>query len=151
MKRDSCGGFSLVEVVLALGLLAAVLLSVCGLFLLGERQVRSGRAHSSALAVARDILEEMSARGFHDLHVALGLDGSAAAYTVDTRSNAFAAGWQRALDRELRGAHARIELRSVGEGAAVALREAVAVRLTVTVFWSEGPRARRVRLATLRT
>jgi type II secretory pathway component PulJ len=45
-------GFSLVEVVIALGLLAGVLITISGLFVMGAKQVKSGRASSEALAVA---------------------------------------------------------------------------------------------------
>lgn len=143
-------GFSLVEVIVALGLLAAVLLSISGLFLVGDRQVKSGRTHSSALAVARDIVEEMNGWGYVDVYRGFGLSGSASSYTVDTRSNTAAAKWQQALDRDLQGSYALIGLESIADGAAPALDAATAVRVTVTVFWNEGLRARSVQLATVR-
>ena len=43
-------GFSLAEVVVALGLLASVLLSIAGLVVMGARQLHGGRSSSEALA-----------------------------------------------------------------------------------------------------
>ena len=78
MKRKRQRGFSLVEVVVALGLLSAVLISISGLFVLAHKQVDGGRKHSVALSVARDILEEMDGWSFRQLYLEYGLDGSAA-------------------------------------------------------------------------
>ena len=63
-------GFSLVEVVVALGLLAAVLISISGLFVLAHKQVDGGRKNSVALSVARDILEEMDGWSYRQLYQA---------------------------------------------------------------------------------
>ena len=43
MIRQREQGFSLVEVILALGILAGVLISIAGLFIMGSKQVKSGR------------------------------------------------------------------------------------------------------------
>ena len=52
------------------------------------------------------------------------------------------------LDRELQNAWAEVRLQSVDEsGAGPALAVAPAIRVEVTVHWSEGLRDRRVRLA----
>ena len=50
MRRRDEKGFSLIEVVIALGLLAGVLIAIAGLFILGGRSVKSGRTSSEALA-----------------------------------------------------------------------------------------------------
>jgi type II secretory pathway pseudopilin PulG len=145
------GGFSLVEAVVALGLLAGVLIAISGLFTLANQQLDGGRNHTVALAAAKDIVEEMNGWGFRQVWTAYGFDGSAASYTVDSRTNAFAAPWQAALENRLSHCHAEIVVESVTDtGPGPALRDAAAVRLRVTVFWSEGPRGRSVSLATVR-
>lgn len=145
-------GFSLVEVIIALALLGAVLISLSGLFVLGARQVRSGRDHSIALSVARDIQEEMNGWSFHWQHEAFGVDATQVTATVDSRSPGYASKWQTLLERELQEAHALIELSSVSDagGGPPALQDAEAIRVRVTVFWQEGLRTRSAALAAVR-
>jgi prepilin-type N-terminal cleavage/methylation domain-containing protein len=151
MELRRKGGFSLIEVVVALGLLAAVLISVSGLFVLAHRQVDSGRKHSVALSVARDILEEMDGWGFRQLYMEYGFDGSASSYTADSRSNDVAAGWQEALNAELQSSYAEILIESLDEaGSPPALTAARGIRVQITVHWMEGLRPRSVRLASVR-
>jgi prepilin-type N-terminal cleavage/methylation domain-containing protein len=151
MKRTRQRGFSLVEVVVALGLLAAVLISISGLFVLAHKQVDGGRKHSVALSVARDILEEMDGWSFRQLYLEYGEDGSAPSYAIDSRTNASAEDWQQALEAELSECHAEILLQALAEsGSPPALADAPAIRIDITVFWKEGLRPRSVRLAMIR-
>ncbi len=144
-------GFSLVEVILALGLLAFALVSIASLSVLGSRQLRSGRASTAALAVARSILEEMEGWGFRQTYEGLGLDGAAPIYSVDSRVNPAASSWQQDLEAALGGGHAEIDLASVEPGQAPPpMNRARAIRVLVTVRWSEGVRRRAVQLATVR-
>jgi type II secretory pathway pseudopilin PulG len=144
-------GFSLVEVVIALGLLAGVLIAISGLFVLANRQLDGGRNQSIALATARDILEEIDSWGFHQVYSTFGLDGASSAYTVDSRTNAYAARWQAELESRLAEAHAEIVIESAADsGSGPALHQARAIRVRVTVRWSDGLRPRQVSLATLR-
>jgi Tfp pilus assembly protein PilV len=143
-------GFSLAEVVVALGLLAGVLVSMAGLLVVGNRLVRSGRASSEGLVVARAILEEMDSWSFsRNWEAFSSCDPSAPICTVNSGLDAAAAEWQAQLDRTLVGARALIVVQALGEPPP-ALRETGALRLTVTVSWIEGTRARRVQLATVR-
>ena len=93
MRRNE-RGFSLVEIVVALGLLAFVLISIAGLFIIGGKQIKSGRTSSEAMALAREIHEEMNAWGYTQLWSVFGYNGQAATYTVDTRTNAACTAWQ---------------------------------------------------------
>ena len=150
-RARQAGGFSLVEVVIALGLLAGVLLSVAGLFVLANRQLDGGRNHSVALSVARDVLEEMEGWSYRQLYESLGSDGSTAALVVDSRVDASAAKWRQQLEEELFEGRVEIRVESITDsGSPPALRNAVAIRLQVTVHWKEGPRERSVRLAVVR-
>ena len=144
-------GFSLVEVVIALGLLAGVLLSIAGLFAVADRQLQGGKNHTVALAVARDILEEMDGWAYEQVYTTFGLDGSASTYTVDSTTNSYAAKWRPQLESELGGCSASITIASAVEsGSPPALRDAHTIRIGVTVSWSEGPRVRNVSLVTVR-
>jgi prepilin-type N-terminal cleavage/methylation domain-containing protein len=153
MSRHRQGGFSLVEVIIALALLGAVLISLSGLMTLGNRQVNSGRTQTQAVAVARDILEEMNGWGFHQTYEAFGLDGSRPDTNppIDTRVEPFAAKWQPLLERELQDGWAEITLQSIdGTNNPPDLVLATAIRVVVTIHWREGPRSRSVQLATVR-
>lgn len=153
-------GFSLVEVVIALGLLAGVLITISGLFVVGAKQVKSGRTSSEALAVAKEIHEGMYGWGYSQLWEAFGYDGQAATYTVDTRSCAACNSWQATLATKLGpSAYANIKLDSVANaiGAVSNLADASgailakSVRVSVTVYWTEVPgRERSVTLGTTR-
>jgi len=151
MRRRADRGFSLVEVILALGLLATVLISIAGLFILGGSQVRSGRSSSEALSVARAILEEMEGWRFPDLYERWGVDGAAASYRIDTRTNAAATRWQTELDSMLRGAYGMVEITSLGPGSSPPpLNRTRAIRVVVTVHWDDGGRHRKIELGTVR-
>ena len=151
--RGSEAGFTLVEVIVALGLLASVLLVMAHLFALANQQLDGGRNQSHALAVAKDVLEEMGSWGFEQSWAHYGFDGSASSYTIDSTSDAFAAKWQSVLEQELDHCRAEILVESVDESPpGPALRDADAIRIRVTVFWDEqvGRRSRSVSLATVR-
>jgi type II secretory pathway pseudopilin PulG len=143
-------GFTLVDVLLGLGLVAVVLISIAGLFSLGARHVKGGRTDSEALAAARTILEEMEGWGFRQSYAMYGFDGSATAYTVDTRTNAYASKWQPALGQTLPSGYATILLESLGPGAPPPMNTTLAIRIMVTVHWDQQSRHRTIRLATVR-
>ena len=148
MRRSNEAGFSLIEVVIALGLLAGVLIAIGGLFILGGKSVKSGRTSSEALAMGKEIVEEMNGWGFTQLWENFGYDGQAATYTVDTNTCATSdcTSWQTALVGKLgSSAHATIKIDSVTQGAgappnfqdaggAVTTKN---VRLTVSVLWTQ--------------
>lgn len=158
MTRSNERGFSLVEVVIALGLLAGVLISIAGLFIIGGKQVKSGRTSSEAMALAREIHEEMNAFGYTQIWGYFGYNGQATTYTVDTRTNASCTAWQNTLRTKLgTGAYANIKLDSVTNAAGTTNNFADAggnvlartVRVSVTVNWTEIPgRARSVTVGT---
>jgi len=144
-------GFSLIEVVLSLGLLAGVLISMTWLFVLGSHHAKSGRTASEALSVARTIIEETQGWGYNQTYLNYGLNGSAASYSVDSRTNSYAAKWQTLLNEKLLNSYALIELESlVPTGTPPALDSADAIGVTVTVVWFENKRERRVDLRMVR-
>ena len=160
MSRGDERGFSLVEVVIAMGLLAGVLIAIGGLFIVGGKQVKSGRTSSEALAVGKEIHEDMIGWGYSQLWAMFGYDGQAANYTVDTRACVACTAWQTTLATKLGPeAFANIRVESVGvvSGAKPNFADASgnvlakAVRVSVTVNWTEVPgRLRSVTLGTTR-
>jgi Tfp pilus assembly protein PilV len=150
-RRTNESGLSLVEVILALGLLGAVLISIAGMFVVSEKQVESGKTSTEALAVARTILEEVQGLGFQQTYEVFGLDGTAATYQVASDSNAYAGKWQTTLDESIgRDSVATIDIASVAAGTPPSLDSARAIRVTVTIGWTEGERPREVVVSTVR-
>jgi prepilin-type N-terminal cleavage/methylation domain-containing protein len=154
MLRDE-RGFSLIEVVVALALMAGVLISIAGLFIIGGRQVESGRTSTEALSVARGIIEQMQKWGFRQTYQLFGQNGSAASYTFDTRTitdppTTGMAKWQPMLIEKIPGSYATIQVSSLGPGTPPVLSLTRAMRVVVTVRWNEGLRQRQVQLATVR-
>lgn len=58
--RNTKRGFSLVEVLIAMGLLATVLLAVMTLFVWGRRNVYSGKQMTKAIAIGNRVLEDLA-------------------------------------------------------------------------------------------
>ena len=145
MRRRNQEGFSLIEVVIALGLLAGVLIAIAGLFVLGGKSVKSGRTSSEALASAREIMEEMNGWGYTQLWGNFGLNGAATTYTVDTATctTADCTSWQGTLRSKLGStAHATIKLDSVAQGVTAPSNfnntaNCKNVRVTVNVLWTQ--------------
>jgi type II secretory pathway pseudopilin PulG len=151
MKKTGQGGYSLIEVILSLGLLAGVMLPSAWLLDLAAHQAKSGRTASEALAVARSIQEEMQSWGFHQTHLQYGLDGTATSYAIDTRTNAYASRWQATLEEKLDRPWATILLESTGPGGTAPTMDGTrAIRITVTVYWRERSRHRSISLTATR-
>jgi prepilin-type N-terminal cleavage/methylation domain-containing protein len=162
MKRRDERGFSLVEVIIALALLAGVMIAIAGLFVLGGRSVKSGRTSSEALAAGKEIVEEMNNWAFGQLWQNFGFTGAAKTYTADTSTctTADCIAWQSALVAKLGpSAHATIKLDSVAQASLtvpdfenpVGTVLARNVRLTVSVIWRQVPgRNRQVSVVTTR-
>lgn len=155
MKRRTENGLSLVEVVLALGLMGMVLISVAGMYVLSQRQVASGRTSTEALAVARTIMEEMNGWSFHQTYQMFGYDGSANSYTVDTRTSSFGDHWQTTLTDTLGpAAYAEIVITSIASSGTWPLNDTLNtknIQVVVTVHWEEGLRVRQMQAVTVRT
>src|SRR5262245_46732599 len=70
--RNGERGFSLIEVVLAIGILAGVLLSICSMFILGGRQLKGGKTMTEATALSHDIMETFDKVSFASLYTTFG-------------------------------------------------------------------------------
>jgi len=143
-------GFSLIEVIVALGILAGVLVSVAGLFVVGERQVARGRHQSTALVAAQTILEEIGVWNYDALWERFDSPGDVpalTALTTDTNPDSAASKWQPFLQEVLSNGRAEIRVESC-DGSN--LNVTTAVRVVVTVSWDETTRTQRTELAMVR-
>jgi prepilin-type N-terminal cleavage/methylation domain-containing protein len=159
MLRRSEDGFSLVEVILALALLGAVLISISGLFVIGGRSVQSGRTSSEALAAARTVLEDINHWGFRQTYMIFGIDHTATTAapvrtdvaTGDAHLDEMLQRWQGLIGGKLFDGYATVELEPLGYDSTIPqFQNARAIRITVTVFWNEGIRPRQAEIRSVK-
>lgn len=129
-------GTSLIETIVALGLLTGVLLSACGLFESAARQVRAAANVSLALATARTVLEELELASFQGVLALLACDGALASCEAAATVPAVAA-WNARAGKALHDGLVQVEVETVDGSALV---QAPGLRVRVRVSWSEGPR-----------
>jgi hypothetical protein len=143
----------MVEVLLALGLLGAVLVSITSLFILGGKRVAQGRERTEAVSAATHItetLDNMSYRGLYTNFTTVSDPGSASGpLTVDSRSHSVAQslGWQNLIDEKLQNGFAIVTIERIG---GTSFRTAKGIRARTTVYWDDLNRTRNVTLETVR-
>ena len=150
--RIAKSGFSLVEVILAMGLLGGVMISISSMFILGGREVQSGKQTTEALSIAQDIAEEIKTFSFRGTY--LFFEGSSSDTTLQADSSSPgdpADKWQPDLDARFHEGKALIDIIPVGgPDTPPQLGSADFLRVRVTVEWLQGQRNRSVSLQTLR-
>lgn len=72
-RRSSQRGYSIIEVMIAMGLLATVMLSIAALFLFGRKSVYSGKQMTRAVAIANDVLEDLANISADSAYSAFGI------------------------------------------------------------------------------
>ena len=143
-------GFSLVEVVLAMGIMAGVLISISSMFILGGRQVKTGKTITEATALAHDIMESFEKQSFTALWANLGAASTDTTRTVNsTTIGSPIVPWQAEIARKLDNGVATVTILAMGPGTPN-FGSATGLKLTVTVSWNELGRAKSVSLSTVR-
>ncbi|HEX7807698.1 MAG TPA: prepilin-type N-terminal cleavage/methylation domain-containing protein, partial [Thermoanaerobaculia bacterium] len=91
-KRKSERGYNLIEVMIAMALLGTVLISIMTLFVMGRKNVYSGKEMTAAVSMNTRVSEDLSGMTVDEVYAAFGIDptstaaltGSAYNVTVDT-------------------------------------------------------------------
>ena len=162
-------GYSLIEVLIAIALLGTVLLSITGLFLAGRKNVYSGKQMTQAIAVANEVLEDLSQVDKSQMMSAFVLPSTAGA-TVPFNGTSYANSFMRTttniststqnpsiafLDRwnnmivtqnRLRNGTVTLILTPTADpvNATAHMDTATILRMRVFVTWNEGMRSRYV-------
>jgi len=143
-------GFSLIEVVIAIGILAGVLLSICSMFILGGRQLKTGKTMTEATTIAHDIMETFDKLSFTALYTTFGAVTTDTTKTVTSTSGPNAISpWQPEIARKLDNGSASVTVLAMGPGTPN-FGAALGIRMTVTVTWTELGRQQTVKLSTTR-
>ena len=162
-RRDEAG-YSLIECLLAAGLLTGVLVSVSGLFILGSQSVRSGRELTKATTIGNSCMEQVMSWPYEKVY---GMAGGIA--TDQTRSfstnsanpsfvgsttdiadwTAIANAWRDDARQQLPKGELTYKVDGMGrlptstDAGRVAYQDASFLRVTVTVTWIERGNRRR--------
>jgi len=145
-------GFSLIEVTLALGLLATVLISIATLFILGGKQVHQGKSTTSATALTHTIMERIDQLPYTDTYTYFGGTAATASMAVDTVTTGNNANqWQSEIMSRLGpSGHALIQVTPLGSASPLNMGSGSALQVKISVVWRELGRNRTVALQTIR-
>jgi len=149
-NQDPEAGFSLIEVVIAIGVLAGVLLSIASMFILGGRQVKTGKTLTEATALAQGLMEQFDKESFNSLYLNLGAVATDTTRTVlSTSTGSPIQSWQTEIARKLNNGLAAVRIDAVGPSSPN-FGSAAGIKVTVTLNWNELGRAQSVAMSTVR-
>ena len=149
-RGRSESGFSLIEVILAIGVMSGVMLSIASMFILGGRQVKTGKTITEATALAQDLMEAFDKQSFVSLYTNLGAAATDTTRTVlSTTTGSPIVSWQTEIDRKFASGVGQVTIDAVGNGTPN-FGNCAGIKLTVTVSWSELGRPQSVKLSTVR-
>jgi type II secretory pathway pseudopilin PulG len=89
LRKES--GYSLVEVLVAMGIFGAVVMSIMTLFYMGQRNITSGKKMSEGVAAATKVDEDLSGMTRQSVYDAFKIDDTTALTTITTDSGQGAA------------------------------------------------------------
>jgi len=151
-KPNRQDGFSLIEVTLALGLLATVLISIASLFIIGGKQVHQGKSTTSATAVGQTIMERIDQLPYVETYGYFGgtdTSTSLVVSTVTTGNNANQ--WQSEINSRLGpNASGTIFITPLGSASPLNMGSGSALQVKISVVWRALGRNRTVALQTIR-
>jgi type II secretory pathway pseudopilin PulG len=162
--RRATAGYSLIECLLAAGLMTGVLASISGLFIVGTQSVKSGRELTKATAIGNSALEQVLGWNYDKVYAVAG--GAAAdrtrtwstdlanpSFTGTTAEvaemNAVLDDWREKVRTDLRLGKLTYRVDGLGrlptttDDGRVSYVDASFLRVTVTVEWIEGRNRRR--------
>ena len=149
-EQERATGFSLVEVIVSMGLLSGILTAIAAMFVLAGACIRSGRHLTVATTLAQSVLEDLAPRR-RDLIPPLLQQGSPDPDAVFALSDTRAAGseadllWGPDVRSRLHEGFAVVSATPLGGPLTPAtFASAEALRVRVVVGWAEMRRARRV-------
>jgi type II secretory pathway pseudopilin PulG len=155
-SRARQGGYSLVEVLISLGILAGVIVAIASMFVLAGTNVKSGKLMTEATSIGQDILEDVNKLSYNGLQIFfVGTQNlsTLTVYNADTRTTSSYANtqYQANIANRLYNGYAIITLLPIGGPIKPAVwNTGEAIRVSVTVNWTELRRNRSVTIESVR-
>ena len=154
--RNEERGYSLVEVLISLGLMAGVMVAICSMFVLGGTYVKSGKQLTQATALAQDIMEDVNKQTYTGLYNFLqgaSPDPNATSATSDTRTSGSVAdtNWGSNIRSKLYKGYALVQMVPIGGTVSPPkFSTGEGIRISVTLGWKELRRDRTVKVQGVR-
>ena len=155
-KRVSEKGYSLIEILVSLGLMAGVMVAICSMFVLGGTYVKSGRQLTQATSLAQDIMEDINKQSYTGLYLLVqggSPDPNAQSVSSDTRISGDAANaqWGSGIRSNLHQVFAVVTMVPVGGTVTPpTFSTGEAIRISVQLGWTELRRNRSVKVEGVR-
>ena len=151
-RGRSQDGFSLIEVTLALGLLATVLISIASLFIMGGKQVKSGKSTTTAAAISHEIMEQIDQETYAETYTTFGGTDSSTSLSVSTTTTGNNANqYQAEIEGKLGPqASGTIAVTPLGTASPLNMGTSQALQVKVTITWNELGRSKNVTLEEVR-
>ena len=155
-KTRGQDGYSLVEVLISLGLLAGVMVAVCSMFVLGGTYVKAGKQLTQATALAQDIMEDINKQSYSGLYLLVqgaSPDPNATSATSDTRVPTDVANtlWGGNIRSKLHKGYAVVSMLPIGGTVTPATFDSgEGIRIRVELGWTELRRDRIVEMENVR-
>jgi len=155
-SRHGEQGYSLVEVLVSMGLLAGVMVAVCSMFVLGGTYVKAGRQLTTATSLSQDMLEDINKQSYTGLYLLLqgaSPDPNAQSVTSDTRVSGSVADtlWGGTIRSKLHKGYAVVSLAPLGGTVTPpTFASGDSIRINVQMSWTELRRNRTVKVQSLR-
>jgi len=149
-SERGAAGYSLIEVIISLGILTGVIVAIASMFVLAQTTVKSGKLLTQATSIGEDMMEDINKLSYNGLQVYfVGTQNLATltSYTADTRTaGSYAATtYANIIKAKLWKGYALITLTPIGGNVKPAVwNSGEAIRVSITIFWTELRRNRSV-------
>lgn len=155
-RRRSEQGYSLVEVLVSMGLMTGVMVAVCSMFVLGGTYVKAGRQLTTATSLAQDMMEDINKQSYAGLYLMMqgaSPDPNAQSVVSDTRTSGSVADglWGGDIRSKLHKGFAVVTLVPVGGTVTPpTFASGEGIRVDVRLGWTELRRDRTVKVQSIR-
>ena len=149
-------GFSLIEVLVSLGLMTGVMVAVASMFVLGGSYVKSGKTLTTATALGQDMMEDLNKQSYTGLYLLLqggSPDPNATSVTSDTRVSGSVANslWGNQIRTSLFKGYSVVTMTPIGGTVTPpTFASGEGIRVSVTLGWTELRRNRSVKMENVR-
>lgn len=149
-------GYSLVEVIISLGLMSGVMVAICSMFVLGGSYVKAGKTLTQATALGQDMMEDINKQSYTGLYLLLqgaSPDPNATGVTSDTRVSGSVANslWGSNIRTKLYKGYAVVSMAPIGGTASTpTFATGEGIRISIELGWTELRRNRKVKFENVR-